>query len=63
MVRIGPIRSVVRIFDSRLYLVCIFIYGPVARSEIRFGPIIGRDFKNDVNSKLTISDRSGFSKH
>ena len=25
-------------------------------SEIRFGRIIDRDFKNDVNSKLTISD-------
>ena len=32
MVRIGSIRSVVRIFDSRLYLVCIFIY---VRYEVR----------------------------
>ena len=57
LVRYGPWF----IFLIRDYIWSAFLF--MVRSEIRFGRIIGRDFRNDVNSKLTISDRSGFSNY
>ena len=59
LVRYGPWFG----FLIRDYIWSAFLFMSGTRSEIRFGRIIIRDFKNDVNSKLTISDRSGFSKH
>ena len=46
MVRIGPLQSVVRIFDPRFNLVCIFIYDPV------------RDPKSVVRSKADDPDEN-----